>query len=85
VIQRYLDREPKVETVEVVKLLLEKGADVDSRMDDGCTALDIARGKILGEVEKVLLGAGANPVCQKWNRSIRMGSLQGRGRGRGRG
>jgi ankyrin repeat protein len=82
---KYLDREPKVETVEVVKLLLEKGADIDSRMDDGCTALDVARGKILGEVEKVLLGAGANPVCQKWNRPIRMELLQGRGRGRGRG
>jgi ankyrin repeat protein len=80
---RYLDREPKVETVEVVKLLLEKGADVDSRMDDGCTALDVARGKILAEVEKVLLGAGANSVCQKWNRSTRMESLQGEGEGEG--
>jgi ankyrin repeat protein len=79
---RYLDREPKVEIVEVVKLLLEKGADVDSRMDDGCTALGVAREKMLGQIEKVLLDAGANPGSRKWNRPIRTESLRGRGRGR---
>lgn len=45
--------------LEVVKLLIEKGADVNARDSNGQTALSLARGKDIEEIEKVLKAHGA--------------------------
>ncbi|MEW6532528.1 MAG: ankyrin repeat domain-containing protein [Thermodesulfobacteriota bacterium] len=45
--------------LEVVKLLIEKGADVNARDWNGDTALSLARGKDIEEIEKVLKAHGA--------------------------
>jgi ankyrin repeat protein len=43
----------------VVKVLLERGADVNAQDRDGATALSLARGRDIEEIEKVLLAHGA--------------------------
>jgi ankyrin repeat protein len=48
--------------LDLVRLLLERGADVDGRRRDGMTALHTACCRGLVEVAHELLGAGANPA-----------------------
>ena len=45
--------------VDVVKLFLDKGAQVNARDRNGDTALSLARGKDIEEIEKVLKAHGA--------------------------
>ena len=45
--------------IEVVKLLIEKGADVNSRNDTGGTALMFASGRGHTEVAQLLIEVGA--------------------------
>jgi len=45
--------------LEMVKLLLEKGADVNAKNIRGETALSLARGKDIEEIEKALMAHGA--------------------------
>jgi ankyrin repeat protein len=44
---------------EVVKLLLEKGADVTPQKDDGATALSLAQGTSRKEIVEMLTQKGA--------------------------
>ena len=49
--------------LEMVRLLLERGAQVDSRATDGTTALILASGNGAVDLVKLLLSRGANPAA----------------------
>ena len=73
--------------VEMVKLLIENSANVNAKMKDGFTALDLAKGRCLDEISNILLEAGAKSSSRKWNKPLWKPHIphMGRGRGRGRG
>ncbi len=71
----------KAEGVDMVRLLLENGVYAKEKMDDGCTALDIACELGYIEIARLLIGLDLKVLRQKWNWSVYEG-LRGIGRGR---
>ncbi len=69
--------------LEMVRFLLDNGADIDARMDDGCTALDVAVELGFIETAQILLGARPKVPQRKWSYKVYVEVPQGRGRGRG--
>jgi ankyrin repeat protein len=49
------------ENLEVVQALLAKGAQVNAKLDNGMTALDLAEARGNAEVNAASIRAGANP------------------------
>jgi len=61
---RYIEKDQK--WMEIVKILLQKGANPDLQNNSGNTALDIAVINNLPVIVKILLKKGANIKLQNW-------------------
>ena len=77
----------ETESPEIVKLLLGNGADIDAKMNDGFTALDIVLTLGLSKMEGVLRNAGAEESGRVWKYEAFVPlppTIRGLGRGSGR-